>query len=57
MLNTDELAQDVGSVIYGAQAAKLGLIDQLGGLSDALRALHQMIRKDGAEQRGETAEQ
>ena len=57
MLNTDELAQDVGSVIYGAQAAKLGLIDQLGGLSDALRALHQMIRKDGAEPRGETAEQ
>ena len=57
MLNTDELAQDVGSVIYGAQAGKLGLIDQLGGLSDALRALHQMIGKDSAEQRGETAEQ
>ena len=43
MLNTDELAQDVGSVLYGEQAVEQGLIDQLGGLSDALDVLHQMI--------------
>jgi len=39
MLNTGELAADVGSVIDGEEAVKLGLIDQLGGLSDALAYL------------------
>ena len=43
MLNTGELAQDVGSVVYGKEAVRIGLIDQLGGLKDALRSLHQMI--------------
>lgn len=43
MLSTDELAQDVGSVVYGSQAVSMGLIDRLGGLSDALSCLHGMI--------------
>ena len=43
MLQTGELAADVGSVIYGEEAVKLGLIDEIGGLSDALDCLHQMI--------------
>jgi len=45
MLNTDELATDVGSVVYGEQAVSMGLIDRLGGLADALQRLHQMIEK------------
>lgn len=40
MTNTDELANDVGSVIHGAQAVKSGLIDCMGGLADALAYLH-----------------
>ena len=43
MLQTGELAADVGSVIYGGEAVELGLIDELGGLSDALTYLHKMI--------------
>ena len=43
MLQTGELAADVGSVIYGEEAVKLGLIDRIGGLSDALACLHQNI--------------
>jgi ATP-dependent protease ClpP protease subunit len=43
MVKTGELAADVGSVIYGAEAVEIGLIDQLGGLSDALSWLHQQI--------------
>ena len=43
MLQTGELAADVGSVIYGEEAVELGLIDQIGGLSDALECLHGMI--------------
>lgn len=54
MLKTGELAADVGSVIYGEEAVELGLIDQIGGLSDALSCLHQMIedrKKTGNDER------
>ena len=43
MLQTGELAADVGSVIYGEEAVELGLIDRIGGLSDALGCLYGMI--------------
>ena len=43
MLQTGELAADVGSVIYGEEAVELGLIDRIGGLSDALGCLYEMI--------------
>lgn len=45
MSNTDELANDVGSVIYGREAVDSGLIDQLGTLSDALEYLHREIEE------------
>ena len=45
MLQTGELATDVGTVIHGAEAVELGLIDQLGGLSDALEALYDAIER------------
>ena len=50
MLQTGELAADVGSVIYGEEAVELGLIDRIGVFSDALSCLHEMIeeRKSGA---------
>jgi ATP-dependent protease ClpP protease subunit len=43
MLKTGEMAADVGSVIYGEEAVNLGLIDRIGGLSDALESLYQQI--------------
>ena len=43
MMETGELATDVGTILYGKEAVAAGLIDQLGGLSDALASLHQMI--------------
>ena len=43
MLETDELATDVGTMISGEEAVELGLIDALGTLSDALGVLHEMI--------------
>ena len=45
MSKTDELANDVGSVIYGREAVDSGLIDQLGTLSDALSYLHGEMEK------------
>lgn len=43
MMRTGEMATDVGSIVYGKEAVQLGLIDELGGLSDALSCLHRMI--------------
>ena len=45
MLKTGEIAADVGSVIYGEEAVRIGLIDHLGSLSDALACLHEMMRE------------
>ena len=39
-----------GTILYGKEAVSSGLIDQLGGLSDALSALHEMIDKEKAEE-------
>ncbi len=43
MMNTEELVLDVGSVVEGREAVRLGLIDELGNLSDALECLYDMI--------------
>lgn len=43
MLATGELATDVGSVLDGKTAVESGMIDCLGGLSDALHCLYGMI--------------
>lgn len=43
MLKKEDMAADVGSVIYGEEAVSLGLIDQVGGLSDGLQYLYRRI--------------
>lgn len=43
MMNTEELIQDVGSIVEGQKAVDIGLIDKLGGLSDAMECLYEMI--------------
>ena len=45
MMATGEMATDVGTILYGKEAVASGLIDKLGGLNDALAALHKMINK------------
>lgn len=45
MMATGEMASDVGTILYGKEAVASGLIDKLGGLNDALSALHKMIDK------------
>lgn len=49
MTNTDELANDIGSVIYGEEAVKYGIIDTVGTLSEALAELKRMIRAERSE--------
>ena len=49
MMATGEMATDVGTILYGKEAVASGLIDKLGGLNDALTALHKMISRDKKE--------
>lgn len=43
MMHTGELVMDVGTVLDGSRAVKEGLIDELGGLGDALKYLYAEI--------------
>lgn len=45
MHNTGELVMDMGTVLDGRQAVEEGLIDELGGLRDALGYLYKEIEK------------
>ena len=45
MMRTDQLANDIGSVLNGHDAVDCGLIDRVGGLSDAMRALEEHAEK------------
>ena len=46
MMATGEMATDVGTILYGKEAVSSGLIDHLGGLNDALAALHKRIENE-----------
>lgn len=43
LTNTQDMTNDVGTIVDGARAVSCGLIDELGGLSAALSALRSMI--------------
>lgn len=45
MLDSTQLVKDVGTLLEGEEAVKEGLIDAVGGMSDALTKLHEMIEK------------
>ena len=47
MMKTGELVMDVGTVVDGAKAVEIGLIDSLGGLSDAIECLYDLIEQSG----------
>ena len=43
MLQKDDMAADVGNVLYGEEAVRMKLIDYVGGLSDGLQCLYRQI--------------
>lgn len=45
MLDSTQLVKDVGTLLEGEEAVKEGLIDAVGGMSDAMTKLHEMIEK------------
>lgn len=52
MLNPTELVKDVGTLLEGEEAVAEGLIDEVGGMSDALRKLHEMIEEQQRKHEG-----
>ena len=46
MMEKDELVMDVGSVVDGKTAVEEGLIDKLGGLSEAISCLYELIEEN-----------
>ena len=45
MMKPDEIANDIGSILDGEEAVRVGLIDEVGGLDRALGCLKGMIEK------------
>ena len=45
MMRTDELANDVGSILSGDEAVECGLIDEVGSVKDALAALRTLCKR------------
>jgi len=46
MYDTDEIANDVGTILIGEEAVKKGLIDEVGGFNDALKKLEELIKNN-----------
>lgn len=53
MLNTDEMAKDIGTVLMGEEAVREGLIDEVGGLDDAMEKLYALIAEERENSRSE----
>lgn len=45
MLQTDELLNDMGTILIGNQAVEYGIIDEVGGISNALKKLDELIEE------------
>lgn len=48
MMETGMLTKDVGTVLVGREAVEEGIICEVGGISDAIRKLHDMVGKEKA---------
>ncbi|MFY9382080.1 MAG: translocation-enhancing protein TepA, partial [Eubacteriales bacterium] len=46
IMKTDELANDIGSIIDGREAVEVGLIDEIGSLAEALNWLRGKIQEN-----------
>ncbi len=43
MLDTNQLAKDVGSILVGEETVKMGIISEVGGIKEALAKINSMI--------------
>ncbi|WP_373600578.1 ClpP family protease [Paraclostridium bifermentans] len=50
MYSKEELVSDVGSVLIGKEAVECGLINEVGGLKEAMCKLRQLIKEEDSEE-------
>ena len=50
MMETEVLTKDVGSVLEGKEAVDEGIIDEIGGISQAIQKLHALIDENNMKQ-------
>ena len=48
MLDSTQLVKDVGTMLEGEEAVKEGLIDEVGGISQAFAKLHELINESAS---------
>lgn len=46
MLQTDELLNDMGTILIGKEAVDIGIIDEVGGVKESLKKLDELIEKN-----------
>lgn len=51
MLDTTQLVKDVGTMLEGREAVEEGLIDEVGGMKEALAKLYELIDLQKAEKK------
>lgn len=56
MLDTHQLAKDVGSILVGEETVSKGIIDEVGGIKEALAKINEMIDQNNTKENMETAE-
>lgn len=49
MMNTSMMTKDLGTILIGFEAVSEGIINEVGGISDALKKLHEMIAQEKEE--------
>jgi ATP-dependent protease ClpP protease subunit len=49
MLDTNQLAKDVGSILVGEETVKKGIIDGVGGIKEALAKINEMIDQNNSQ--------
>jgi ATP-dependent protease ClpP protease subunit len=49
MQQTDDLLNDMGTILIGKQAVEAGLIDSVGGVKDSIKKLKELIEKNRSE--------
>lgn len=52
MSATDNMASDIGTLLFGEEAVEIGLIDEVGGLDKALAKLKSMIAEEQEKEKG-----
>ncbi|WP_346912862.1 ATP-dependent Clp protease proteolytic subunit [Clostridium sp.] len=57
MSQTDELLNDIGTILIGDQAVECGLIDEVGGIREALDKLEELIKQGETKEQEEVSEE